>query len=189
MGGTVRVRTVASLGLAVLVGFVMAVALLWAMRADAAPGDVDTTFVPVAPCRLADTRPAPDRVGSAGSFGADETKTFVARGSNGKCVLPADAVGLSLNVTAVGASAAGWLRVWPCGSPEPSTASVNYRESLAFPNAVVVPVDSSGAVCVVSQRSTDVVVDVSGWFESGVKSGSGELRLIDTRYGSRATSG
>jgi hypothetical protein len=38
---------------------------------------------------------------------------------------------------------------------------------------------------VVSLRAVDVVVDVAGWFESGVRSGSGELRLVDTRIGGR----
>ena len=35
-------------------------------------------------------------------------------------------VGVALNVTAVDPAGAGWLRVWPCGSPEPETSSVNY---------------------------------------------------------------
>jgi hypothetical protein len=47
----------------------------------------------------------------------------------------------------------------------------------------VVPVDSSGEVCVSANKAVDVIVDVAGWFESGVRSGSGDLRLVDTRYG------
>jgi len=97
--------------------------------------------------------------------------------------VPSDASGVALNVTAVGASRAGWLRVWPCESRQPSTSSVNFEAGSVSPNAVVVPVDGSGEVCVVSSQSVDVVVDVAGWFESGVRSGSGELRLVDTREG------
>ena len=97
--------------------------------------------------------------------------------------VPGSAAGVALNVTAVRAAAPGWLRVWPCGLPEPSTSSVNYQAGVASPNAVVVPVDASGEVCVSSLRVTDVVVDVAGWFEAGVRSGSGELRLVDTRIG------
>jgi hypothetical protein len=99
--------------------------------------------------------------------------------------VPEVAAGVALNVTAVGAVQAGYLRVWPCGSPEPSTSSVNYEAGSVSPNAVVVPVDGSGEVCVVSLRAVDVVVDVAGWFESGVRAGSGELRLVDTREGGR----
>jgi hypothetical protein len=47
------------------------------------------------------------------------------------------------------------------------------------PNAVVVPVDATGEVCVSTLTATEVVVDVSGWFSSGLESAAG--RLVDTR--------
>ena len=76
---------------------------------------------------------------------------------------PSGAVGVALNVTAVNPAGPGWLRVWPCGSPEPSTSSVNYLARGAIePNAVVVPVDDTGEVCVSTLTSTEVLVDVSG---------------------------
>ena len=88
--------------------------------------------------------------------------------------------GVALNVTAVNPADAGWLRVWPCGSPEPSTSSVNYAfAGVVEPNAVVVPVDATGEVCVSTLTATEVVVDVSGWFSSGLESAAG--RLVDTR--------
>ena len=88
--------------------------------------------------------------------------------------------GVALNVTAVNPSDAGWLRVWPCGAAEPSTSSVNYAFAGAVePNAVVVPVDATGEVCVGTMTPTEVVVDVSGWFDSGLRAGAG--RLVDTR--------
>ena len=87
------------------------------------------------------------------------------------------AKGVALNVTAVNPADAGWLRVWPCGSPEPSTSSVNYASAGAVePNAVVVPVDATGEVCVGTMTATEVVVDVSGWFEQSVcESAAGRL--------------
>jgi peptidoglycan hydrolase-like protein with peptidoglycan-binding domain len=99
-----------------------------------------------------------------------------------------DVVGVALNVTAVGPVGPGFLRVWPCGSPEPETSSVNFVAAGAIePNAVVVPVDVSGEVCVSSLVESDVIVDVTGWFESGLRSASG--RLVDTREGSRVAAG
>jgi hypothetical protein len=50
------------------------------------------------------------------------------------------------------------------------------------PNAVVVPVDGSGEVCVSSLVTTDVLVDVTGWFDSGLRASPGE-RIVDTRVG------
>jgi peptidoglycan hydrolase-like protein with peptidoglycan-binding domain len=97
--------------------------------------------------------------------------------------VPGDAAGVSLNVTGVRAAERGFVRVWPCGSVEPETSLLNFQVGVASPNAVVVPVDSSGEVCVSANKAVDVIVDVAGWFESGVRSGSGDLRLVDTRYG------
>ena len=93
-----------------------------------------------------------------------------------------DVVGVALNVTAVGPVGPGFLRVWPCGSPMPETSSVNYVAGGVEPNAVVVPVDETGEVCVASHVTSDVIVDVSGWFDAGVRAGVG--RLVDTREGS-----
>ena len=95
--------------------------------------------------------------------------------------VPASGVrGVALNVTAVNPAGGGWLRVWPCGSPEPSTSSVNYAVAGAVePNAVVVPVDGTGEVCVGTMTATEVVVDVSAWFDGGLRAATG--RLVDTR--------
>lgn len=95
-------------------------------------------------------------------------------------VPPTGVAGVALNVTAVNPAGPGWLRVWPCGSSEPSTSSVNYMARGAVePNAVVVPVDGTGEVCVSTMTATDVLVDVSGWFETGLQFAAG--RLVDTR--------
>ncbi|HWL42881.1 MAG TPA: SpoIID/LytB domain-containing protein [Ilumatobacter sp.] len=95
----------------------------------------------------------------------------------------ADVAGVALNVTAVDPVAAGWLRVWDCAAREPDTSSVNYLAGGTEPNAVIVPFadDSAGEVCVRSLVSTDVIVDVAGWFDSGVAPAAG--RIADTRYG------
>ena len=99
-----------------------------------------------------------------------------------------DVVGVALNVTAVDPVGPGFLRVWACGAEEPGTSSVNFVAAGAVePNAVVVPVDESGEVCVSSLVDTDVIVDVTAWFDSGVGSAAG--RLVDTREGSHVKAG
>ena len=45
------------------------------MQADAAPGDEDSTLVPITPCRLVDTRDP-----SQPAIGSGETQTFEAHG-------------------------------------------------------------------------------------------------------------
>jgi Stage II sporulation protein len=99
----------------------------------------------------------------------------------GQFGVPATGVaGVALNVTAVNPGGPGWLRVWPCGSPEPTTSSVNYIiRGVVEPNAVVVPVDATGEICVSTMTATEVLVDVSGWFDAGLRFAAG--RLVDTR--------
>ena len=88
--------------------------------------------------------------------------------------------GVALNVTAVGPDGPGWLRVWSCGADQPVTSSVNYATAGAVePNAVVVPVDATGEVCVTTKAATDVIVDVMAWFDAGLNGAVG--RVVDTR--------
>jgi peptidoglycan hydrolase-like protein with peptidoglycan-binding domain len=91
--------------------------------------------------------------------------------------------GVALNVTSVLPVADGHMAVWPCGLAKPGTSAVNYRAGGVSPNAVVVPVDATGEVCVESLVETDVLVDVSAWFGVGAAMGSASSRLVDTRDG------
>jgi peptidoglycan hydrolase-like protein with peptidoglycan-binding domain len=91
--------------------------------------------------------------------------------------------GVALNVTSVLPVADGHMAVWPCGLAKPGTSAVNYRAGGVSPNAVVVPVDATGEVCVESLVETDVLVDVSAWFGAGAAMGTASSRLVDTRDG------
>lgn len=152
-----------------LVGLAMAlvavVLLVGAWRADAAPGDSDSTFVPIAPCRLTDTRPGPSQIGAGSTFGTDETQTFVARGGNGECVIPTNAVGLSLNVTALRATLPTFVTVWP-GGDRPNASSLNPSPGQPpTPNAVTTPLNAAGAFQVYNlQGRVDVIIDVNGYY-------------------------
>jgi hypothetical protein len=91
---------------------------------------------------------------------------------------------VSLNLTAVGPTAEGYVTVWPCGSTKPDTSNVNFLKDQVVPNAVITPVDSTGKVCIASSVGTHVVVDINGWFgsTSGLNAVT-PLRVIDTRSG------
>ena len=71
---------------------------------------------------------------------------------------------VTLNVTAVGPSAAGFLTVFPCGVAQPNSSNVNYVAGQIVPNAVITAVGASGKVCVFTPQATNLVVDVGGWF-------------------------
>lgn len=137
-------------------------------RVDAAPGDVDTTFVPITPCRLIDTRPGDSRVGSGGAFGPGETRTLAARGTNGNCTIPAAATGLSLNVTALKASRLTFLTIWP-GGALPDASSLNPAPGEPpTPNAVSTPLSGNGSFRIYNDVGTvEVIVDVTGYYQRG----------------------
>jgi len=146
-----------------------------AIRADAVASD-EASFVPITPCRLIDTRPDPDRVNVIGAFGNDNTRTVQAVGTNGNCTIPADAVGLSLNVTALGATAPTFLTIWPDGT-RPKASSLNPAPGQPpTPNAVTTNLSGSGAFNVYNKAGTlNVIIDINGYYTKA------SFEALDTR--------
>lgn len=149
-------------------GLVMTLAALFvfqAVAADATPGDADATFVPVTACRLIDTRSGDTRVGPHNTFGAGDTKTIAAHGSNGDCTIPTDATGLSMNVTAVDASVPSFLTIWPDGE-RPNASSLNPAPGQPpTPNGVATQLAANGSFNVYNLAgSVDVIVDINGYY-------------------------
>ncbi len=153
-----------------------------AWRVDAAPGDSDATFVAITPCRLADTRPAPNRVGTAGALGVAATQTFAVHGSNGQCSLPVDAVAVSLNVTASSATELSFLTFWP-GGTQPLAASLNPAPGEPpTPNAVTVDLSGAGGFNVFNNVGTvNVVIDVNGYYtQASLKELASRVAALET---------
>ena len=86
-------------------------------------------FVGVSPARLLDTRSGGVTVDGAqeagGGFGSGETRRLPVVGRGG---VPAAGVGaVVVNVTVAGASAAGYVTVFPSGEVRPLASNLNYR--------------------------------------------------------------
>lgn len=167
---------------AAVVALLAFVVVLQAWSVDAAPGDDDATFVPTAGCRLTDTRPAPNTVGPRSApIGADEAVTVTVRGSNGQCTgalaIPADAVGVALNVTAVNATAPSNVRLCPANlSSAPTLSNLNVTAGApATPNKVDVKLSPDGKIKVYNfAGSVNIIIDVVGYY-----SGSSLQELAD----------
>jgi hypothetical protein len=103
-------------------------------------------YVPINPCRLADTRPAPDTVGVRTTpVGAEESYTLSGWGVVGDCTLPAGTAGLALNVTAVDPTDPTYLTLYPTGASLPTTSNLNpWPGQPPTPNAVNVDLNGSG---------------------------------------------
>jgi hypothetical protein len=127
-----------------------------------------TSFVPITPCRLFDTRPGVDNVGPRSTpLGPLETFTVTARGSTGNCTIPTAATGLVTNITAVGPTAPTFLTLWPTGAQQPFTSNLNPTPgSPPTPNAVTVDLSESGQFSVFNaQGSVNVFADIVGYYE------------------------
>ena len=138
-------------------------------QAGAAPGDDDTTFVPVAPCRLLDTRTGPDNVGiRVAPLGPGEKFPTQVTGSNGECIgIPNDATAVALNVTTVNPTADSFLTLFPADLATPPKASnLNWVAGQSpTPNKVDVKLSPDGKVKIYNNTGTvDVIADIVGYY-------------------------
>ena len=67
-----------------------------------------------------------------------------------------------LNVTAIDAFSAGFMTVFPCGTPVPTASNLNYAARQTIPNAVVAKIGSNGRVCIYTSSAAGLIVDVNG---------------------------
>ncbi len=128
-----------------------------------APG-AGSAFVAADPVRLFDTRnPAQAPGGVAVPLPAGGELSIPLAGSG---LVPANATAVALNVTAAGPSDPGYVKVYPCGT-SPTVSNVNYRANqVAAANLAVVKLPADGRVCFSSFATTDLVVDLAGWYRA-----------------------
>ena len=136
------------------------------------------------PVRALDTRPA--------AVPAGTDLRLAIRGRTG---VPdrAGVTGAVLNLTVTEPSAAGFVTVYPspCGADQrPLASHLNFDGGRTVANLVVSALGVDGAVCLSPSVGAKLVVDVSGWLESGGAGFSGSMptRLVDTRAGGGARS-
>ena len=139
-------------------------------------------YHPVTPSRLLDTRAA-----SGGATPLRDGQTRVLR-LHGRSGVPSTATAVVLNVTAVAPRRAGYLAVTPSGARS-RTSSVNYVAGQTVSNRVLTGLSSTGRIDLLASRSTDVLVDVVGWFAPASTTGGSAFhpvaptRLVDSRKG------
>src|SRR5579871_871026 len=130
---------------------------------------VPSRYVPVTPCRVADTR------NPNGPFGGP----FLTGGTirefdiqNGACGIPSTAVAYALNATAVPKGALGYLTMFPCGQTQPLTSNLNSLDGRIKAVAVIVASGKNGGACAYASNDTDLVLDISGYFVPAANPGA-----------------
>lgn len=120
-------------------------------------------FVPVTPCRIADTR------NPSGTFGGPSLAGNTSRDFpivQGSCGIPYSAAAYSLNFTVVPHGSLGYLTVWPTGLMQPAVSTLNSPDGRIKANAAIVPAGSGGALTAFVTDTTDLIIDINGYFVS-----------------------
>ena len=118
---------------------------------------------PVNPTRVLDSRPAPNQVGPFNTpWGPNTTRDVPIAGNGG--VPATGATAALLNVTVTGASATGFLTVWPSGQAAPLASSLNWVAGRTIPNSVTTKLGAGGAISVRNANGdVHVIADAAGW--------------------------
>jgi hypothetical protein len=156
-----------------------------AMRPPASAASLPpTNLTTVTPARLMDTRPEPtiDSLDhDTGAFGPGESRRFRV---TGRGYVPSnDVASISLNVTVAAPTTPGFLTVYGSDQPRPEASNLNFTPGILTSNMVVVRVAADGTITIFnSAGSTQVIVDVLGWFPAaGDLQSVTPARLMDTR--------
>ncbi len=153
----------------------------WLAHADTPP----STFVGIAPCRLFDTRPAPDNVGDRRTpLTAGEELTRQVRGTNGNCTIPANATAIAYNLT-VPTSIDGFLTIYPADAPRPNSSSINpVAGEQVKANSGIVGLSATGAIKLFTLTGpVDAILDITGYYTSSGGTSKGVIPSGETVIG------
>lgn len=151
-----------------------------AAGAVAQPAAAETsTFTPVSPVRVLDTRG-----GSAVAGGQTITLDLAGR-------LPADTTAVVLNLTGVAPTVGTYVTAYPAGAQRPTVSSINLAPGETRANLVTVAVGTTRAVSLYNHLgSTHLVADLAGYYTTGTGSlftARQAERVLATRLGPGAT--
>jgi hypothetical protein len=142
-------------------------------------------FYPLTPCRILDTRKATGTFGGPSLVGGD-IRSFPIQSS--VCNVPGAAAAYAFNVTVVPPpdGVLAYLTIWPTGGPQPVVSTLNSLNGIILANAAIVPAGSGGAVSFYATNTTDLVLDINGYFAAPAAGGlnfyaATPCRIVDTR--------
>lgn len=143
-------------------------------------------FEPLSPSRILDTRNGTGggvRLGPGGSFDLQVS---------GRGGIPSSgAQAAVVNLTVTGPTADSFLTVYPAGETRPLASNVNFVPGSTVASRAQVKLGAGGKVTIYNGGgSTDVIVDVSGWYTDASVAGTlgafvplMPARILDTRDG------
>ena len=147
-----------------------------ARRAVAAPPAGNLHYVPVTPRRVLDTR-----AGGALRAGTSRLVRLVASPAGHRMAL--------VNITVIGPTTGAFISMWHPRTTRPAVWTASAAAGTSSATAAVVPVDAEGNVLLYTGATTNVVVDLMGFFDTsaGGVSRAGRFgvltptRVVDTQ--------
>ena len=142
-----------------------------------------SVYVPITPCRVADTR-------STTPLTPGATRQFQVGGSTA-CPIPDGVTAVEASITAVGASANGFFRAWPNGVTPPNATFLNYTRAQNTTNTGAIALAPTGIQDLAVANfgaTTNFVIDIQGYFADPATTEGGSVyvpitpcRVADTR--------
>ena len=138
---------------------------------NAAQTDQSSTFVPVTPTRILDTRSS-TKIGDLTDGTTTElqvTGSIKTSANETKVVVPTGSTAVSANVTVVAGETGpydGYVTVYPCDVKRPDASSLNFVNAQTIPNAVSVPLSANGKVCIFVYGKAHILFDVVGYYST-----------------------
>ncbi|MFM2072261.1 MAG: hypothetical protein RLZZ623_2524 [Actinomycetota bacterium] len=144
-------------------------------------------YHPLTPSRIVDTR---DGTGlgerAIAPLAAGEVLAITVPGSGG---VPTDDLvrAVTMNVTVADATSPGYITVFPCDLPRPGVSNLNFDPANpTVANLATVRPSTTGQVCFFASVSTNLIVDVQGYFSARPDvtfTAVTPVRVLDTRDG------
>ena len=131
-------------------------------------------YTPSAPLRLLDTR------NNGPLLAAGTVTTITIPAVNG--VAPQ---AVAVNLTGIGATTAGFVSAYPCGTSAPEVSALNVDSAAPRANLVQVRVGTGGTLCILNQSPVHLVVDLAGIYGAAglLLQATAPTRILDTRDG------
>ncbi|MBS1788050.1 MAG: putative Ig domain-containing protein [Acidobacteria bacterium] len=149
------------------------------------------------PVRMLDTRQGASACFAPGlPLQGDSTRTQIGTTTCDNVLIPAGALALTGNATTVSPQANGFLTLYPADAARPLIASANYQPGVNLNSPFMVGLAPSGQFNIYVASTTDLVVDVTGYYSTQLNDSNGQgllfnalaapTRLLDTRAGQTA---
>lgn len=138
----------------------------------------DGRFHAVTPSRVLDTRSASaiNYTGPKPGVGA-----VVKVPIRGKAEVPSNAAAVAVTLTATEGTGPGFVTAYPSGAGIPNASNLNIPSAkFTVANMAIVPIGADGTIELYTSNSTDLLVDVQGWFGNGTEAGTSGYFVAQT---------